>query len=84
MCPTYTRTVTDETLYTCIPNCTCVCGCLMLLLFDVVAAAFDARLIQGVSVHIHVLYMYMVKTGRLMLVVNGVVISSVGRVVVAV
>ena len=62
MCPTYTRTVTDETLCTCIPNCTCVCGCLMLLLFDVVAAAFDVRLIQGVSVYV----LFIVEAGRLL------------------
>ena len=66
MCPIYTRTVTDETQHvctcTCTPNCTCVCGCLMLLLFDVVAAAFDARLIQGVSVYV----LFIGEAGRLL------------------
>ena len=42
--------------------------------------AFDACLIQGVSVKI----LHMVVTGRLVLVANGVVISSVGLVVLAV
>ena len=42
-----------------------------------VAAAFDARLIQSVSVYV----LLIVESGRLMLFVNGVVISSVGTVV---
>ena len=56
-----------------------VVGSLLLLLLDV-AAAFDARLIQYVSVKI----LHMAETGRLVLVVNGVAISSVGLVVLVV
>ena len=67
--------VTDTNL--CFPNCTCVvlCCCCCLICCCGIRRSFDT---QNVSVHI----LYMVATGRVVLVVNGV--ASVGAVVVGV
>ena len=67
--------VTDTNL--CFPNCTCVVLCCCLNCCCGIRRSFDT---QNVSVNI----LFMVETRRVVLVVNDVVISSVGLVVLGV